>query len=168
MDFKNNKLFMDAIKENDIFSIKSDLEGYIVKYKGDKRKCDEVVEYAIKNSSFNWESDDGIFLGDKKTTISEEYFYEKERLVQNFTKERYLRVINLYNEYTQGKEDRKEEIKKASTNSQTKAETRKNLTSSKKKQNMRMDQEEKTVMIRTGILIVAVIVLIYLLLKIIF
>lgn len=168
MDFKNNKLFMDAIKENDIFSIKSDLEGYIVKYKGDQRKCDEVVEYAIKNSSFNWETDDGIFLGDKKTTISEEYFYEKERLVQNFTKERYLRVINLYNEYTQGKEDRKEEVKKASTNSQTKAETRKNLTSSKKKQNMRMDQEEKTVMIRTGILIVAVIVLIYLLLKIIF
>lgn len=168
MDFKKNKLFMDAIKENDISSIKSDLEGYIVKYKGDKRKCDEVVEYAIKNSSFNWESDDGIFLGDKKTTISEEYFYEKGRLAQNFTKERYLRVINLYNKHTQGREDTKEEVKKASTNSQTKAETRKDLTSSKKKQKMRMDQEEKTVMIRTGILIVAVIVLIYLLLKKIF
>lgn len=103
MDFKNNKLFMDVIKEDNIFAIKSDLEGYIEEYKGDKVKCDEIVEFAINNSSFDWENDDGIFLGNKKATISEEYFYEKGRLVQNFTKERYLKVIDLYNKYIQEK-----------------------------------------------------------------
>lgn len=99
MSFENNKLFMEAIKNNDIFSIKSDLEGFIPEFKGNKNLCDEVVEFAIKNSSFDWEEDDGISINTSSMNIKDRYNYEKGRLVQNFTKQRYLKVLDLYNQY---------------------------------------------------------------------
>lgn len=112
MDYRDAKVFMESIRKNDVFAIKSDLEGLIILFKGDKIKCDEAVEYAINNSSFNWEKDDGIFFGEGLVTAKEKYFYEKERLVQNFTKERYLKVLELYKEYD--KKEKEKEILKES------------------------------------------------------
>ncbi|MGL5125343.1 MAG: hypothetical protein ACRC6U_05070 [Fusobacteriaceae bacterium] len=43
MNYQNVKGFMESVKNNDVFSIKSDLEGIIVLFKADKIKCDEAV-----------------------------------------------------------------------------------------------------------------------------
>lgn len=112
MNYTDVKVFMESIKNNDIFAIKSDLEGLIVLFKGDKVKCDEAVEYAINNSSFNWEEDDGIFFGENLNTVKEKYCYEKGRLVQNFTKERYLNVLELYKQYDREETKKEQEILK--------------------------------------------------------
>ncbi|MGL5357197.1 MAG: hypothetical protein ACRCZ9_00225 [Fusobacteriaceae bacterium] len=99
MNYKNDKIFMESVKNDDIFAIKSDLEGLISTLEGNKIKCDEAIEYAIKNSSFNWEEDDGLYFGEGYETTIEKYSYEKGRLVQNFTKERYFKVLDLYKQY---------------------------------------------------------------------
>ncbi|MGL5461019.1 MAG: hypothetical protein ACRDBY_15490 [Cetobacterium sp.] len=112
MNYTDVKVFMESIKNNDIFAIKSDLEGLIVLFKGDKVKCDEAVEYAINNSSFNWEEDDGIFFGEELNSVKDVYCYEKERLVQNFTKERYLNVLELYKQYDREETKKEQEILK--------------------------------------------------------
>lgn len=128
MNYKNDKSFLESVERNDVFAIKSDLEGLIPLFKGDKFRCDEAVEYAINNSSFNWENDDGLYFGEDAKTIKEKYSYEKERLVQNFTKERYLKVLELYKEYVKEQEigqkptsdaqciEKKEEMKKSTIN----------------------------------------------------
>ncbi|MGL6168550.1 MAG: hypothetical protein ACRC0Y_09710 [Fusobacteriaceae bacterium] len=99
MDYKSAKVFMESVKNDDVFSIKSDLEGLIILFKGDKSKCDEAIEYAINNSSFDWEKDDGLFFSEESKTTIQKYCFEKGRLVQNFTKERYLKVLELYKHY---------------------------------------------------------------------
>lgn len=99
-DFKGLKHFMNAVKNNDVFAIKSDLQGMVEFYKGNKVKIDEAVKYAIDNSDFDFEKDDGVYFGENSKSVKEKYFYESGRLVQNFTKERYNRVIELYKRYT--------------------------------------------------------------------
>ncbi|MBM6876214.1 hypothetical protein [Fusobacterium mortiferum] len=111
LDFKENKFFMEMIRKNDVFGIKSTLESFIVYYKADRELCDGVIEYAIKNSSFKWEEDDGLHYNGSFINKEKEYYFEKERLVQNFTKERYEKVLELYKEYNKIKvvEEKKEE-----------------------------------------------------------
>lgn len=168
MSFKNNKLFMEAIKVNDIFSIKSDLEGFIPEFKGNKILCDEVVEFAIKNSSFNWEEEDGLSVDTSNMNIRDKYNYEKGRLVQNFTKERYLKVLDLYNQYhninisknLNSKSDDvqpKIKLKESKIKSTTTFQNTKNF---KKKTNSSLEPEyKKIVIIAVPILIILLIII---------
>ncbi len=107
---KENEIFMEKIKENNVFKIKSYLENLIARSNGDKILCDEAIEYALKNSSFKWEIDDGKKLQTQFTTAREKYNYEKEKLVRNFTKERYENVLKLYKEYIIERDDKNVQI----------------------------------------------------------
>lgn len=193
MNYRDAKIFMKSIEKNDVFAIKSDLEGLIVLFKGDKIKCDEAVEYAINNSSFNWEDDDKIFFGEGLVTAKERYSYEKERLVQNFTKERYLKVLELYKEYNQeenknnilNQPEVKDQQNNASTFSYEKTENLKKSVINEPKiktgssssnntyqnkanrKNMGLDQEDKVVFQRTAMLGLAIVVVVWILVKII-
>lgn len=191
MNYQNVKVFMESVKNNDVFAIKSDLEGLIVLFKGDKVKCDEAVEYAIKNSSFNWEEDDGIFFGEELNTVKDIYCYEKERLVQNFTKERYLNVLELYKQYDREETKKEQEVAKKSnveekinitidapkqlkkseirSSKPTKESSSKTSHSTKNtKSNRGLDQEDKIVFQRTAMLGLAIIVVVWVIVKIIF
>lgn len=163
--YRDDANFLKFVSENRVFAIKSNLEGLIVKLKGNKEKCDEAVQYAIDNSDFNWEKDDGFDIG-KKPEINkrEEYFYEKGRLVQNFTKERYEKVIELYKEFLKENEIRVENEEK-----KTKNQTTSTVKSPKGIKGTRgMDQEEKTVLIRTTLLISTIVIILFMLIKAIF
>lgn len=143
MNYTDVKVFMESIKNNDVFAIKSDLEGLIVLFKGDKVKCDEAVEYALKNSSFNWEEDDGIFFGEELNTVKDIYCYEKGRLVQNFTKARYLKVLELYKEY-----DREETKKEQEMSKKTRTEKIEETDNSFKNNSIKKDNGLKTSVIK--------------------
>lgn len=120
-NFKENKYFMDLIqKNNDILAIKSALENFIVEYKGNKELCDEVIRYTINNTDFRWEEDDKRSVNRQFSTRKEEYYFEKERLVQNFTKERYEKVLILYKEYLKTRESKQKKIEKKSEKKQNK------------------------------------------------
>lgn len=184
MNFREDKILKEAIENQDIFHIKSRLETYIVIYKGNKVKCDEVVNYAMSKSKgkFTWEEDDGK-IDDIGGTISDKYSLLKERLVQNFTKDRYERVIELYrkvnnitsdceeqetmnNETTDNKGNErivKESRKKKPRNAQENYQG--NIRKRKKQQ---IDQEQRTIMIRVGLLIVVVLILLALIIKVVF
>lgn len=187
MDYRSDKGFMKAVEENDVFAIKSELEGLIPLFKGEKIKCDQAIEYARKNSSFDWENDDGVFFGEGLKTTRQNYIYEKGRLVQNFTEDRYLKVLSLYREYkreenlneekkdnenlnTKKEEEnikirKKEENNSKIQNDATKSETTQKVGVNRKKG---LDKEDKTIFQRTIILGVVVVVIIWALIKIIF
>ncbi|WP_426709743.1 hypothetical protein [Cetobacterium sp. SF1] len=164
MDFRSNELFMKAIKSNNVLGIKSCLEGFIKKYQGNKMKCDEAIDFAIRNSSFNWEEDDKRYLGKPRETIEDQYYYETERLVQNFTKERYLKVLDLYRKY--------KGIDEKITSESPKVDRTENRTTSfnskKNFKGQKLDQEERTIRLRIGILVAVVIIILGLLLKMVF
>ena len=132
LDFKENKFFMEMIRKNDVFGIKSTLESFIVYYKADRELCDGVIEYAIKNSSFKWEEDDGLHYNGSFINKEKEYYFEKERLVQNFTKERYEKVLELYKEYNKIKvvEEKEESLVKTKVVDSKKPQNRKNKNTS--------------------------------------
>lgn len=189
MNYTDCKGFMKIVKENDVFAIKSELEGLISLFKGEKEKCDQAIEYAIKNSSFNWEKDDGISSGINLNGARQNYIYEKGRLVQNFTMERYLKVLTLYTEYRREEnqkkgninseniktekenyEKRKEEEKNKRSESKTESTTIKSIPTQRsgRNRNKVLDREDKTIFQRTALLGVAVVVVIWILIKMLF
>lgn len=150
-------------ERNNRIEIKSTIESYISYYDGDKEKCDNIVKFFIENSSFIWEKDDGITTHKKFNTKKDEYIFEKMRLIENFTKERYEKVIELYQECIKVKNNReeiKEPINKFSNKKYSSKKSEKIIITSKKKVN----QNKK---ISTGVLVsvVAVVGTIILLLK---
>lgn len=115
--FKENKYFINLIQKNDdIFAIKSALEGFIIHYRGNKKLCDAVIKYAMENSSFKWEEDDKRSSYRQFSNKKEEYYFEKERLVQNFTKERYEKVLILCREYLKIREEETAEKRESISN----------------------------------------------------
>lgn len=115
-----DRAFMRAIESQNVFRIKSDLEGLIPLFRGDKKKCDMAIEYARRVSPFDWEEDDGVYFGDPNDSIEDQYSYEKGRLVQNFTKERYEKVLELYHEvYKDINREYYENLKKQEENKQS-------------------------------------------------
>ena len=171
MDYKDNAAFLTSVKENNIFKIKSNLEGLIPAFKGDRIKCDEAIEYARKNSSFDWEIDDGVNFGEDLTTIEDRYNYEKGRLVQNFTKERYEKVLKLYKEYiiTFHKNENMKVDKNTNTVKEEKKEDSTSKSYSRKKVVKKKYSQEDDELIKKRIIVgLVVLVIIYLLLKIIF
>ena len=98
--------FKDAVDKKDKFAVKSVLASMVAHTNGDKRKLDEAIHYAMSKDAFEWEKHDETFAGvviksDWKT-VKEEFNFERERLPQNFSKERYARVLKLYAEYKGG------------------------------------------------------------------
>ena len=94
--------FKDAVDKKDKFAVKSVLADMIARIKGDKNELDDAISYAESKGAFEWDVHDKKEATTKWDNKGEEYNFEKERLVQNFSKERYVRVLKLYAEYKGG------------------------------------------------------------------
>ena len=146
MRFEESKAFMSSVEQGDIFGIKSDLESLIAITKGNKAECLRAIEYARKNSDFDWEEDDGVFFGEGLIEDKDVYLYEKERLVQNFTKERFDKVIGLYNKLYPAKKEKNESVVKETPFSAEKTCINNGTSKSKTIQsNKRMDNNKKRI-----------------------
>lgn len=93
MNFRDNEFFIKKVNEKDLFSVKSSLVNMLKRT--NRAELESAIRYAEGNKAFNWEADDGYTSANKWNTLKEEYNFEKERLVQNFSKERYGKVLNL-------------------------------------------------------------------------
>ena len=87
------------MEKKDKFAVKSVLADTIARTKGDKNELDDAIAYAASKGAFEWDAHDKKEATTKWNDKQEEYNFEKERLVQNFSKERYARVLKLYAEY---------------------------------------------------------------------
>ncbi|MBO3097822.1 hypothetical protein [Gelidibacter pelagius] len=96
-EFKENEDFIASIKDNDIYEIKRTLIDNIFFLQGNKNEIKEAVEYTILNSDFNFEEHKVLEVSDK--TNKEDCFSdEKWNLRENFSKQRYDLLVELYNE----------------------------------------------------------------------
>ena len=146
MRFEESKSFMSSVEQGDIFGIKSDLESLIAITKGNKAECLRAIEYARKNSDFDWEEDDGVFFGEGLVEDDDIYLYEKGRLVQNFTKERFDKVIELYNKLYPAKKEKNGGVVNETPFSPEKTGTNKGTSKSKTIQSdKRMDNNKKRI-----------------------
>lgn len=144
-EFRKHKFFIEAVESQDIFRIKSDLESLIAVLNGDREECLKAIEYAINNSGFNWEIDDGRFFGKNINTDREMYLYEKERLVQNFTKERFEKVISLYNKLYPNVKMENGGVAEATPSTNKKTEQNKTTSSTQRTTNQGTTQSSKRI-----------------------
>lgn len=91
--------FLESVHNEDFKAIKSIIVTRVIKaYNWNKEKIDEVIIYANKNGNFNFEEHidydrSGIEIGTR-----EEYNFEIGRLNDNFSKERYLKILKMAKE----------------------------------------------------------------------
>ena len=104
-----NNLFKDCVSKKDDFGVKSVLADMINRTKGDKGELDKAISYAESKGAFTWDKYDGKEATTKWENIQEEFNFEKERLVQNFSKERYGKVLKLYQQYASEKNSKPNE-----------------------------------------------------------
>lgn len=97
-NYEKNELFLKSIEEKEIFSVKSLLVDMIQRTKGKRKELDEAISYAIAKEAFQWEEDDKDDMSMKFTNKTDEYDFEMGRLSQNFSKERYNKIIELCKE----------------------------------------------------------------------
>lgn len=93
--FTDNTIFVNKVKAKDHFAVKSILVDMIQRSRGDLGLLNPAINYATAKGAFKWEVDDNDDLSMKFKDITEEYNYIKEKLVQNFSKERFDKVIKL-------------------------------------------------------------------------
>ena len=95
--FIENKDFIASIKDNDIYEIKRTLIDNIFFLQGDKNEINKAVEYAISNSDFNFEVHKELEVSNK--TDKQDYFSdEKWNMRENYSKERYFLLVQLFKE----------------------------------------------------------------------
>lgn len=96
MEYKNNSSFLNAVKNNDLKMVKSQLTEMIMLFQGDKSELVEAVNYAEKNCSFQFEEHRPTKTQVDDTSNSDLFYTEKVELRDNFSKERFEEVIRLY------------------------------------------------------------------------
>lgn len=113
ISYKNFKTFIREVKDDNVLNIKIEICSMIDFFNGDKKLVEESIDYAEKNSNFRIEEHIDFPLDIALTTAEDYYAYEKGLLLDNFSKERVAKVIELYHELPklQISEEEKEEIK---------------------------------------------------------
>lgn len=97
INFNEITPFIESVKTNNLSEIKNLLIENIFFQQGDKRELDKALQYAINNSSFKFEEHIDLEVSDK--TNKEDYFSdEKWNMRENYSKERYNLLVELYNE----------------------------------------------------------------------
>lgn len=93
--YEKNELFLEKVQNQEKFSVKSILVDMIQRTKGNGKELEEAISYAIGKGAFQWEEDDKDNMSMKFTNKTDEYDFEMGRLSQNFSKERYNKIIEL-------------------------------------------------------------------------
>ncbi len=107
--------FRESVEKKDFLAVKSILASMIKMTKGNRYELDEAISYARLNEAFEWEENDDFIIESKWDNAIEKYNFEKERLVQNFSKVRYERVLKILEEILiETKQDKKEVLKSPS------------------------------------------------------
>lgn len=95
--FTENQPLLANIKANNLEEIKRILIDNIFFLQGDRNEIDNAVEYAKTNSDFKFEEHRVLEVSDKKN--KEDYFSdEKWNMNENFSRDRYNLLVELYNE----------------------------------------------------------------------
>lgn len=102
--FRDNTFFLEKVAKKDTFAVRSSLVNMIQKLEGKKELILEAIKYATDNDSFVWDDYDNEKTAIVFNSIMEEFSYEKEKLVNNFSEERFIQVIELYKSYLYEKE----------------------------------------------------------------
>jgi len=93
--FEENNILEDSVKNDNLIEIKAILLDVIMVFRGNKEEITQAVNYAIANSSFEFEPHDDRPI----TSLTEDptaYTIESYNMVVNFSKERYYALIDLY------------------------------------------------------------------------
>lgn len=91
-----DKDFIEKVNSKNIKAVKDIIVREIIKkHNWDKNKIDMEIEYAIENEAFEFEEHREFDKSGIKSETKDEYLFELGRLYDNFSKERYNKVLNL-------------------------------------------------------------------------
>lgn len=94
-DFTN---FINEVKENNIFNVKAELSNMIKFLDGDSNRINDAIKFAKENSAFDYDEHEERTAEIKLSTPADFFIYEKRGLLNNFSKERLAKVIELYHQ----------------------------------------------------------------------
>lgn len=101
--FTENQPLLDNIQNNDVKEIKRILIDNIFFLQGNRVEINNAVQYALDNSDFTFDDHEVLEVLDKNS--KEGYFSEEQfNLYENYSKERYDLLVELYNEAYANKE----------------------------------------------------------------
>ena len=83
-------------KNEAFLELKNELIDFIRISNGNKELVLKHIKWLEDNGYFHWEKDDDVDKGTAFTDKVKEYYFENGRLYQNFTKERFNKVIELF------------------------------------------------------------------------
>ena len=127
--------FKESVKKSNFFAIKSILADMIKRTKGNRADLEEAIRYAKDRGAFDWEAHDNHEATTNWNNINDKYNFEKERLVQNFSKVRYERVLKILEEILkETKQEKREVPKNANVNRSTSTENTQRRETEKKSQ----------------------------------
>lgn len=98
VNYKDFSNFINEVKLNNAFNIKSELSRLILFLNGEKKLINEAITYAKQNSDFKLEEHIDIPLDIELSTAEDYYVYEKGLLLNNFSQQRLTKVIELYHQ----------------------------------------------------------------------
>lgn len=95
--FKENTALLDEIKKSNLLGIKVGLKNSIILLQGDRQELMSAAKFAEENSNFRFEEHEELPVG--TSTVKEDiYTAEGLNLISNFSKERFLKLIELFPE----------------------------------------------------------------------
>lgn len=96
-NFKNNEPLLQNIKDNDVKEIKRVLIDNIMYLQGNRSEINKAIQYALDNSNFIFDKHQDIAISDRHN--KESYFSEEQfNLKENYSRERFNVLVDLYNE----------------------------------------------------------------------
>lgn len=96
-NYIKNQALLESVASNNVEEIKIILIDLIIFFQGNPEEINEAVSYAVENSKFTFELHKD--LPNEKCTTKEELFIdEKFNMRLNYSKERFNRLVELYNE----------------------------------------------------------------------
>lgn len=115
-NYTKNQALVQSVVSNNVEEIKIILIDLIIFFQGNLDEINEAVSYAVENSNFTFELQKD--LPNEKWTNKEELFIdEKFNMSLNYSKERFNKLIELYNESYALHKYPEQETKVASDNS---------------------------------------------------
>lgn len=120
-DFEN---FLQAVKEDNNPYIQTEIADMIITLDGNKVKIFEAVQYARTNSSFEYEKNSVTDTKKEVNTIHDAFYTEKSELNFNFSEERLLKAIALYQQMKRVEEEQRYSEPEVSSKNSKKSEGR--------------------------------------------
>lgn len=96
-EFRDHELFINSVNNNEVKEIKRLLIDNIIFLQGNREEINKAVEYAIEKSDFIF--DEHTYLPVENTENRESVFSEEKfNMRENYSKERYNLLVDLYHE----------------------------------------------------------------------